>query len=193
MQKNKNTRKKVAIIISVILLCIMVFIIGMMNTQTKKKEILKKQKLLEQTGANTANESIANMPKLSQGMVPVKWNGTNWVITTVQDTEWYDYQNKQWANVMLQAELTYDENKNVTSSGSMYVWIPRYAYQITHGYHTNEVGEIQTVFLQGNSNKKWMPLYSKLMVITGSLNFQPDKTEIILNLYNGENVFFNIK
>lgn len=33
-----------------------------------------------------------------------------------------------------------------------------------------------------NSNKKWMPLYSKLMVITGSLNFQPDKTEGLENL-----------
>ena len=39
------------------------------------------------------------------------------VDTTSSDTEWYNYENKKWANAK-------------TEDGSMWVWIPRYAYRI---------------------------------------------------------------
>jgi hypothetical protein len=72
-------------------------------------------------------------------MIPIKWNETSWVETTTSDSEWYDYDNKNWANAK-------------TADGSMWVWIPRYAYQIASGYHTNTEGTINIKFLQGMTN-----------------------------------------
>lgn len=61
-------------------------------------------------------------------MTPIKWNGTTEVITTEDDPEWYDYNQKKWANARIK-------------DGSMWVWIPGYAYKITSGYHSNAVIE----------------------------------------------------
>ncbi len=73
-----------------------------------------------------------NRPKLVAGMTPIKWNGTTWVNTTSSDTEWYDYgktpDTKKWANAK-------------TADGSMWVWIPRYVYKITSGWHKNYGGK----------------------------------------------------
>ena len=59
----------------------------------------------------------ANAPVLATGMTPIKWDGSAWVNTTEIDPEWYDYEEKEWANVQ-------------TADGSFWVWIPRYAYRI---------------------------------------------------------------
>jgi len=42
-----------------------------------------------------------NSPKVTRGMIPVKWVSNNWVVCSEDDTEWYNYGSKQWANVML--------------------------------------------------------------------------------------------
>lgn len=34
-----------------------------------------------------------NAPKLSQGMIPIKYVSGNWVITTEDDADWYNYVN----------------------------------------------------------------------------------------------------
>ena len=46
---------------------------------------------------------------------------------------------KKWANAM-------------TEDGSMWVWIPRYAYSITSGYHSSSAGNIEIKFLKESSN-----------------------------------------
>ena len=83
-----------------------------------------------------------NIPQLSEGMTPIKWDSdNNEVETSVDDPEWYDYTNKKWANVK-------------TKDGSYFVWIPRYAYKITSGYHTTtSTGAIDVKFLKGTSNE----------------------------------------
>ena len=81
-----------------------------------------------------------NTPKLGSGMTAIKWNGSTWVETTGSDPEWYDYSAKRWANAK-------------TSDGSMWVWIPRYAYSITSGYHSSSTGTIEVEFMKGLTNE----------------------------------------
>ncbi len=97
-----------------------------------------------------------NKPQLVTGMIPVKWNSTTNKWDKVQDpnndTNWYDYNNRIWANA-----VTNDcSNPNDYSTCSMWVWIPRYAYKIMHGYHSNALigstGNIDIKFLKNNSN-----------------------------------------
>jgi len=81
-----------------------------------------------------------NAPVLSSGMTPVKWDSNNNEITTTStDPNWYDYDNQKWANVK-------------TNDGSYFVWIPRYAYKITSGYHSTTTGSISVKFLVGTTN-----------------------------------------
>jgi prepilin-type N-terminal cleavage/methylation domain-containing protein len=88
-----------------------------------------------------------NRPKLTTGMSPIKWDGTTWVKTTAMDSEWYDYSQKKWANA-----ITNDcTNQNDLTTCSMWVWIPRYAYQIATGYRTSTAGIINIKFLKEDS------------------------------------------
>ena len=98
-----------------------------------------------------------NRPKLSKGMIPVKWDSqqNNWVVCSETDLDWYSYDGKKklWANVMLsdgkyKAE-TVKEKQVVKEEelGSMYVWIPRYAYMI------KGEKDIEVVFLKGNTDE----------------------------------------
>ena len=123
------------------------------------------------------DSELAVEPTLSDGMIPVKWNGTNWVKTTKTDSEWYDYANKEWANIVL-GDATFitsgsDEILDESKDYSMLVWIPRYAYQITSGYHqsgaeinpsdgTTGAGTINIVFIdKNNQNKDKTKTYSE--------------------------------
>ena len=87
-----------------------------------------------------SEEKGVNTPKLGSGMTAIKWNGSTWVETTGSDPEWYDYSAKKWANAK-------------TSDGSMWVWIPRYAYSITSGYHSSSTGTIEVEFMKGLTNE----------------------------------------
>ena len=124
---------------------------------------------------------LAVAPEISDGMVPVKWDSTQskWVKTTVDDDKWYNYANKEWANVVLTPTSGENEGKdakgtvdvfnedgtlNENSAYSMLVWIPRYAYQITSQYHQNGTGagNINIVFIDtNNQNKEKTQTYSE--------------------------------
>ena len=89
------------------------------------------------------SESILNgaYPRITDGMIPVTIadNGT---VTTVSisDSNWYNYTNKKWANVVLvretgtQTRSYYQTNANVTVNEAdilaYLVWIPRYRYTL---------------------------------------------------------------
>ncbi len=92
-----------------------------------------------------------NHPVLFTGMTPVKWDENNEEInTTESDPDWYNYDEKRWANAKSQ-------------DGSYWVWIPRYAYKIESCYHMGteeclletgkEAGEIDIKFLKGTTNE----------------------------------------
>jgi hypothetical protein len=120
----------------------------------------------ELEGISEASEEFdytkkVNSPKVTTGMIPVKYSGGKWIICSQDDEEWYDYENKKWANVML-CDGEYDTTTAVGTEvaidelGSMFVWIPRYAYKIKSNFHQggNGVsGEIEVKFLKGTSNE----------------------------------------
>ena len=122
---------------------------------------------IQEALGNVYNEEKGvNKPKLITGMIPVKFDTSknggkgNWVICSEMDEEWYNYDetDKRWANVML-CDGTYDENTPIGTEiqekdlGSMFVWIPRYAYKITSGYHDAPNGGIDVKFLIGTTNE----------------------------------------
>ena len=102
------------------------------NAVTVKKELVADGSYNDDKGVNT--------PNIGEGMTPIKWNGSTWIETTGNDPEWYDYTAKKWANAK-------------TSDGSMWVWIPRYAYSITSGYHSSTAGTIEVEFMKGLTNE----------------------------------------
>ena len=102
------------------------------NSVTVEKALMADGSYSEDKGVNT--------PSLGSGMTAIKWNGSSWIETTGSDSDWYDYANKKWANAK-------------TSDGSMWVWIPRYAYSITSGYHSSTAGTIEVEFMKGTSNE----------------------------------------
>ena len=91
-------------------------------------------------------EKGVNTPDLGEGMTPIKWDETanggagDWVETTGSDPDWYDYSAKKWANAK-------------TADGSMWVWIPRFAYSITSGYHSSSTGTIAVEFMKNTENE----------------------------------------
>lgn len=99
-----------------------------------------------------------NKPELLAGMTPIKFvmptedNMGSTIITNEQDENWYEYgtsyETKRWANVK-------------TRDGSMWVWIPRYAYKITYytdntysniANNVTKYGKIDVVFLIGTTD-----------------------------------------
>jgi hypothetical protein len=106
----------------------------------------------------TVEVTLANSPKLSAGMTPVVYDSQigKWKKVDENSGDWYDYSSdkKQWANVMLQDGLTVNPDGTIDNNkmGSMFVWIPRYMYNIKSGYHTSTAGEIDVKFLKGTSN-----------------------------------------
>ncbi len=75
---------------------------------------------------NNKEKVKVNAPVLKGNMKAIKYVGTD------------ANEGSKWANAM-------------TADGSMFVWLPRYAYKITEGYHTNVAGEIDVIFIDTNN------------------------------------------
>ena len=108
----------------------------------------------------------ANSPKLTDGMIPIKWveesgdTPSNWVVCDKDDIDWFSYDHKLWANIML-SDGTYKADTVQVGQvvaeadlGSMYVWIPRYAYKMPANSQTTK-GTIDVTFLNRNTNKTY--------------------------------------
>ncbi len=147
MQKKKQNKP-----IKQIILFVLVLILFLLITFAEDiiKLINKNQINLAENSEReiTTNEIISNepnIPQLSAGMIPVKWDGKQWKITTQDDKYWYDYSKGIPAYVMLndgkyQSELIRDmTGKELAENnigvgipddpqirGSIYMWIPRF-------------------------------------------------------------------
>ena len=100
--------------------------ISIPNEEVEEPEGWDKTYSADKTWYSYGGDKI-NAPKLTGLMTPIKYSG-----------EMAKEENK-WANA-------------ITSDGSMWVWIPRFAYKITEGYHSNTTGTIEVAFI-GKDNK----------------------------------------
>ena len=83
--------------------------------------------LVEYTDASGANKPI-----LSNNMIPIRYDGTNWKYADIYE-KWYDYNNQEWANaVVLNKGVSKRVGDTISESeiALWYVWIPRYKYQL---------------------------------------------------------------
>ena len=157
----------VALVITIIILLILAAISIQSLTNTglfaKAQEAKEKTKNAAENQAKTLNEyedelnkyvsgasqvktdwtGKVNKPKLMTGMTAIKFNEPtgdekakegSTVKTTDTDAAWYDYDAKKWANAQ-------------TQDGSMWVWIPRFAYKVNSSTKTFDV-----VFLKDTTN-----------------------------------------
>lgn len=80
-------------------------------------------------------------PELDSGMIPVVIDnsGSETTIKTISksDSNWYNYKNKEWANVVLTTSSSRSKYLNTTGVSvsesdilAYFVWIPRYKYKI---------------------------------------------------------------
>ena len=152
----------VALVITIIILLILATIsiqsltnTGLFKNAQKAKEESEKAQRNEQEilgqymdalNKQTSDEKFekikgVNKPELMQGMKAIKFTdplgdteGTLQQVSDSTSTDWYDYNSKKWANAQ-------------TQDGSMWVWIPRYAYKVNADTKTFDV-----VFLIGTTD-----------------------------------------
>ena len=87
-------------------------------------------------------------PRLDDNMIPVAFKNNKW--GTVADETWYNYDNKEWANVVVVKDpIKYKaepmrNNFEVLEEDILghFVWIPRYRYEL---FNTNDTGWFGTV------------------------------------------------
>ena len=84
--------------------------------------------------------SGANRPVLAEGMIPITYDGTNWVKADEYGnySDWYDYGNQKWANAVMVTSSKRDTYMNANAGTvvpeadilAYFVWIPRYKYKL---------------------------------------------------------------
>ena len=162
-KKNKGITL-VALVITIIILLILagISISALTNTGIfeKAKEAKGKsenaQKQEESLLTNYESELIkyaegdkwdgkVNKPELMTGMKAIQFNdptdsteGSVKEVTDSSKNDWYNYDEKKWANAQ-------------TEDGSMWVWIPRYAYKVVYNDPNDKSkgGKFDIVFLIG--------------------------------------------
>ena len=83
-------------------------------------------------------------------LIPVKLASDGTVTVASTKEEWYNYENKEWANAVILKDIpskTYSVGETILESDieSYFVWIPRYRYQIfDEGNYTEAIEGIPT-------------------------------------------------
>ena len=97
------------------------------------------------------DKSGANRPVLAEGMIPVIYDNTlnTWVKADAKGiySNWYDYENKMWANAVMVTSGTRDTYMNADVGTEIkeedilayYVWIPRYKYKLFNATYASGI------------------------------------------------------
>ncbi len=114
---------------------------------------------------------------IPEGSIPVLYNGENWIIADPTG-RWYDYREifREWANVITVKESVRNSYSNkpagtvITDKDfendviGMFVYVPRYAYQITSHLHdggNNIAGNIEIAFINKENKDNKGKLYNE--------------------------------
>ncbi len=173
---SKNNRMKhnkgitlVALVITIIVLIILAGVSinlvlgedGVFKKAIESKEKTEQAAINEQTMLNSAYDKMEGMGVPSDGIwnekkkvntpriegtgltpVTISEDGTITKVNNPEEEDWYDYTNKKWANAQ-------------SADGSLWVWIPRFAYNIEYTNDTDKSqgGTINIEFLKERTNE----------------------------------------
>ena len=112
------------------------------NAQKEEDRLISEyEKEIVKQDAEGIWDGNVNKPDLMSGMMAIKFTeptdsteGKDEKVSDSSKNDWYNYSEKKWANAQ-------------TEDGSMWVWIPRYAYKINKSNQTFDV-----VFLVGTTD-----------------------------------------
>ena len=122
-------------------------------------------KLTTNGNAIYTKDTIPNAPVLAEGMIPIAYDGTNWVKADTNNTDnnWYNYKNKMWANAVMVTSDKRDTYMNANNGTvipeddilAYYVWIPRYRYKLFNVDFTENTSPqvIDVEFVYGTSRQ----------------------------------------
>ena len=113
------------------------------NAQKEEDRLISEyEKEIVKQDAEGIWDGKVNKPDLMSGMSAIKFTeptdsteGKDEKVSDSSKNDWYNYSEKKWANA------------KTTNDGSMWVWIPRYAYKINKSNQTFDV-----VFLVGTTD-----------------------------------------
>ena len=105
----------------------------------------------------------ANRPVLAEGMIPITYDGSNWVKADQYGAynDWYDYGNQKWANAVMVTSTKRETYMNADVGTTIpendilayFVWIPRYKYKLFNATYKSGTTEqlIEVTFENGTS------------------------------------------
>ena len=108
--------------------------------------------------------SGANRPVLADGMIPIAYDGTNWIKVDKYGnySNWYDYGNQKWANAVMVTSSKRDTYMNADVGTiipendilAYFVWIPRYKYKLFNATYASGTSPqvIDVTFENGSSS-----------------------------------------
>ena len=123
--------------------------------------------------------SGASAPELFAGLIPIKYDTSNNIVVADYTTEWYNYNNHEWANaILIDQNNTTTKNKYLNADGTykagetvaisdvlqMYVWVPRYKYKLFNASGSSisakmievEFESANTAKSSGTQNNEWL-------------------------------------
>ena len=118
---------------------------GKVHSSTTTSEEFSFKIKVAGTDATTSDEeepNIPNAPELATNMIPVIYDGENWIKadSTNSNNSWYNYDNKVWANAVTVTEVDNSRSDLVDAPvgtpipmeriNTMWVWIPRFSATI---------------------------------------------------------------